>query len=236
MSSNLSALLSVTFSEAGDDHVIELVHQRDRAGRRHLASLGLEIYAPDGQPLGSVPIDPGQETLDLGALTRERRASHPRVMVLFDARYDERIFPYRPHHYGFLHRRGSPSAPLYYAVNAALGGVPDRIGATGINNFETYLFRTGGGGGRHSLILGNVSRFTAARAQVFSYHGGARSAQDVTLPPKAHAEIRLSPERDGRPLERVEVKALFRLASYVVGRPQDGDELVLFDHLFSYFK
>ena len=236
MSSSLSALLSVTFYEAGDEHLIELVHQRDIAGRRHLASLGLEIYAPDGQRLGKVAIDPRRETLDLGALARECGAPHPRVMVVFDARYDERIFPYRPHHYGFLHRRGSSSPPLYYAVNATLGGVPDRIGATGINNFETYLFRTGGSGGRHSLILGNVSRFTAARAQVFSYYGSARAAQDVTLPPKAHAEIILATERDGRPLERVEVKALFRLASYVVGRPSDGDELVLFDHLFSYFK
>jgi hypothetical protein len=34
----------------------------------------------------------------------------------------------------------------------------------------------------------------------------------------------------------VEVKALFRLASYVVGRRAEGGELVLFDHLFTYFK
>jgi hypothetical protein len=236
MSSNLSALLSVTFYEAGDDHLIELVHQRDIVGRRHLASLNLEIYAPDGQPLGTVAIDPRQESLSLGALAREYRGSHPRVMILFDARYDERIFPYRPHHYGFVHRQGSATPPLYYAVNAALGGVPDRIGATGINNFETYLFRTGKGAGRHSLILGNVSRFTLARAQVFTYYGNTRLARDVALEPKAHTEILLPTERDGRPLERVEVKALFRLASYVVGRFPDGDELVLFDHLFSYFK
>ena len=183
-----------------------------------------------------MPIDPRQEVLDLGALAGATRAGHPRVMIVFDARYDERIFPYRPHHYGYLHRRGAPTPSLYYAVNAALGGVPDRIGATGINNFETYLFRTGGSGGRHSLVLGNVSRFTAARAQVFSYYGSARAAQDVTLPPKAHAEIILPTERDGRPLERVEVKALFRLASSVVGRPSDGDELVLFDHMFTYFR
>jgi hypothetical protein len=232
MSSSVSALLSVTFSEAGDDHLIELVHQRDTGARRHLASLDVEVYGPDGKLLGAVPIDPRQEVLDLGALT----AGHPRVMIVFDARYDERIFPYRPHHYGYLHRRGAPTPPLYYAVNAVLGGVPDRIGATGINNFETYLFRRQGVISRHSLLLGNVSRFSAAKAQVFSYYGDHRVAQDVALEPKAHTEIPLAPERDGRHLERVEVKALFRLASYVVGRRAAGGELVLFDHLFTYFK
>jgi len=32
------------------------------------------------------------------------------------------------------------------------------------------------------------------------------------------------------------VKALFRLTSYVVGRRDAGGELLLFDHLFTYFK
>ena len=236
MSSSLSALLSVTFHEAGDHHLIELVHQRDRAGRRRLASLDVGMYAPDGRPLGNVAIDPGQETLDLDGLAREHAGIHRRVMVVFDARYDERIFPYRPHHYGYLHRRGSASPPLYYAVNATLGGVPDRIGATRINNFETYIFRTRGGGGLHSLLLGNVSRFSSVKAQVFTHYGETRRALDVTLDPKAHAEVPLAAEQDGRHLERVEVKALFRLASYAVARHPDGNELVLFDHLFTYFK
>jgi hypothetical protein len=236
MSSSVSALLSVTFYEAGDDHLIELVHQRDTGERRHLASLDVEVYAPDGKALGGGPIDPRQEVLDLGGLVAVSQAGHPRVMVVFDARYDERIFPYRPHHYGYLHRRGAPTPPLYYAVNAALGGVPDRIGATGINNFETYLFRRQGVIGRHSLLLGNVSRFSTAKAQVFSHYGYRRVAQEVALEPKAHTEVPLAPEHDGRPLERVEVKALFRLASYVVGRRAQGGELVLFDHLFTYFK
>ena len=228
--------MSVTFYEAGDDHLIELVHQRDPGARRHLTSLDVEVYGPAGKSVGGAPIDPGQEVLDLGALTRMVGADHSRVMIVFDARYDERIFPYRPHHYGYLHRRGSPTPPLYYAVNAVLGGVPDRIGATGINNFETYLFRREGVIGRHSLLLGNVSRFSAAKAQVFSYYGDDRVAQDVALEPKAHTEIPLVPERNGRHLARVEVKALFRLASYVVGRRAKGGELVLFDHLFTYFK
>jgi hypothetical protein len=234
MSSSLSALLSVTFYEAGDDHLIELVHQRDIGARRRLASLEVEVYGPDGKSLGVVPIDPRQEVLDLGALTKATQTGHPRVMIVFDARYDERIFPYRPHHYGYLHRRGSSTPPLYYAVNAVLGGVPDRIGATGINNFETYLFRRQGG--RHSLVLGNVSRFSTAKAQLFSYYGDTRVAQDVALEPKTHTEIPLVPERNGQHLGRVELKALFRLASYVVGRRAQGGELVLFDHLFTYFK
>src|SRR6185295_11018195 len=169
-------------------------------------------------------------------LARGYLGGRSRVMIVFDARYDERIFPYRPHHYGYLHRRGAPTPPLYYAVNAALGGVPDRIGATGINNFETYLFRRQGVIGRHSLLLGNVSRFSTAKAQVFSHYGDRRVAQEIALEPKAHTEVPLAPEHDGRPLERVEVKALFRLASYVVGRRAEGGELVLFDHLFTYFK
>jgi hypothetical protein len=183
-----------------------------------------------------VAIDARQDTLDLGALARGYLGGRSRVMIVFDARYDERIFPYRPHHYGYLHRRGSAGPPLYYAVNATLGGVPDRIGATGINNFETYLFRTDADGGRHSLILGNLSRFSSAKAQVFTYYGETRLTHDVTLKPKAHTEVALAAERSGHRLERVEVKALFRLASYVVGRHPDGGELVLFDHLFSYFK
>lgn len=236
MSSSLSALLSVTFHEAGDDHLIELVHQRDPEARRRLASLDLGIYAPAGRLLGKVAVDPQQETLDLSRLADEHLAAHPRVMIAFDARYDERIFPYRPHHYGYLHRRGSPAPPLYYAVNATLGGVPDRIGATGINNFETYLFRTCDVAGRHSLMLGNVSHFSPAKAQVFTYYGETRLAREVVLEPKVHQEVLLDGERDGQRLARVEVKALFRLASYVVGRHPDGGERVLFDHLFTYFK
>jgi len=55
-----------------------------------------------------------------------------------------------------------------------------------------------------------------------------------TLPPKAHAEIGLPAEHGGARLERVEVKAAFRVASYVVGRRAESGELVLFDHLFTY--
>lgn len=235
MSSSPSALLSATFYEPGHDHLVELVHQRDGEARRRLASLAVELFDPAGASVHRRAVDPNQEILDLDTVAAPLVGSHGRLMVLFDARYDERIFPYRPHHYAYLHRRGASAPPLYYAVNAVLGGVPDRIGATGINNFESYLFSSSFSG-RYSVMLGNVSRFAPARAQVFSYHGGARSVEEVLLPPKAHREIALAPEREGHRLDRVEVKALFRLASYVVGRHAAGGELMLFDHMFAYVK
>jgi hypothetical protein len=69
-------------------------------------------------------VDPRQEVLDLGALVEEIAGVVPRAMVTLEARYDERVFPYRPHHLRVLHRPGSDAPPLYYAVNAVLGGVP----------------------------------------------------------------------------------------------------------------
>jgi len=236
MSSSLSALASATFYEEGYDHLVELVHQRDADARRHLASLDVALFDPGGKLLTSVSVDPQQEILDLASLVAEHARGHRRVMAAFDARYDERIFPYRPHHYAYFHRHGSADPPLYYAVNATLGGVPDRIGATGPNNFETYLFRRRGFAERYSLILGNLSRFASAQAEVFTYYDGRREAHELALGPKAHAEVPLASEREGRRLERVELKAVFRLASYVAGRRAGSDDLVLFDHLFTYFK
>jgi hypothetical protein len=58
----------------------------------------------------------------------------------------------------------------------------------------------------------------------------------VTLGPKCHVEVPLAAEHEGERLARVEVKSLFRLLSYVVGRRKDTDDLVLFDHLFTYAK
>ena len=138
--SSSSALCSATFVDPGYDHLVELVHQRDRAHRR-LESLELELYEPGGASLGRVGVDTREETLDLAALVAARAPGFARVMVTFDARYDSRVFPYRPHHYAYLKLRDSPDPPLYYAVNATLGGVPDRIeAATRQNNFESYLF------------------------------------------------------------------------------------------------
>jgi hypothetical protein len=230
----LAALLSATFWEPGYDHRIELVHQRGPGARRTLAALDVEAYDAEGHRLAHVPVDPRQEMLDLDAAMQAVGLGQTRTMVLLDARYDERVFPYRPHHYAFLHRHASTAPALYYAVNAVLGGVPDRIGAVGINNFESYLFRRDPFAARYSLLLGNVSRFVDAEAHVITYHGDARTSRDVRLGPKAHAEVELPAERDGTRLSRVEVKAVFRLASYVVARKAGSGELVLFDHLFAY--
>ncbi len=197
---------------------MELVHQRDSEARRHLAALDIVVYGDRGDRLGGEAVDATQEILDLGALARPLMSGRRRVMITFDARYDERVFPYRPHHYAYLHRRGSSTAPLYYAVNAVLGGVPDRIGATGINNFEVYLFPRRTFAERYSILLGNLSRFAAAQAQLFAYYGAERVVTDIGLEPKAHAQVGIASTQGNRPLERVEVKALFKLATYVVGR------------------
>ena len=239
MSSDGAALLSATFHEAGHDHLVELVHQRDAQARRHLASLRLDVYERGGRRLQRLDVDPRQEILDLDALLGDLAGAHGRVMVVFDARYDPRIFPYRPHHYAYLHRRGSAAAPLYYAVNATLGGVPDRIegiASVAMNNFESYLFLDRRLAERYALVLGNLSRFAHADAQVFTYYGGERRARDVALAPKQHVEVALDAQDGGRRLQRVEVKAVFRLTSYVTARAAAGDDLVLFDHLFTYFK
>ena len=236
MSNSLSALMSATFYEGGYEHHVDIIHQRGAEARRRLDSLEVTLYDREGAILGSPRVDPTQDVLDLRALVRETTPSAERVMVVFDARYAEAIFPYRPHHYAYLHREGSSAAPLYYAINAVLGGVPDRVGATNINNFETSVFRRGPFEQRYSLLLGCLARFVPVQAQVFTYYGRRRLAQEITLAPKSHTEIRLASEHEGERLARVEVKALFRLLSYVVGRRADTDDLVLFDHLFTYAK
>ena len=137
MSSSPCGLLSATFVEPDYEHLVELVHQRDADARRRLVSLEVTLHAADGRRLAALSVDPGQEILDLAALARGAGSANGRVMAVFDARYDERIFPYRPHHYAYLHRSRSDDPALYYAVSAALGGVPDRIGATRLTNFET---------------------------------------------------------------------------------------------------
>jgi len=236
MSSSLSALLSATFHERGYDHLVELIHQRDGAAQRRLHALDVALYDAAGKLLATPPVDPAREVLNLAALVEETPGVPDRVMVTFDARYDGQIFPYRPHHYGFLHRRGATAPALYYAVNAALGGVPDRIGATNINNFETYVFRQRPFAERYSLMFGCVSRFVPVQVQIFTYYGDERTVQEISLTPKAHVEVELPSEQEGRRLTRVEMKALFRVAAYVVGRRAETGELVLFDHLFTYFK
>jgi hypothetical protein len=228
--------MSATFYEAGYEHHVEIIHQRDGASQRRLHSLEVTLYDEGGALLGAPRVDPAQDVLDLGALVRDATSATERVMVVLDARYAESIFPYRPHHYAYLHRAGSPAAPLYYAINAVWGGVPDRVGATNINNFETYVFRRGPFAQHYSLLLGCLARFVPVQAQVFTYYGSRRVTREITLEPKCHTEVALAAEHAGERLARVEVKALFRLLSYVVGRRADTGDLVLFDHLFTYAK
>jgi len=235
MSSELAGLMSATFHEAGYAHLVEVVHQKDRAARRRLHSVRLAAYDAEGVCRRDVALDPAQEILDLAALLDGPAQRHGRLLVVFDARYDPQIFPYRPHHYAYVHRSDSSAPPLYYAVNATLGGVPDRIGAVALNNFESYLFLDREVVGQHTVAVGNLSRFADADAEIVTYYDGPRHVERVRLPPKAHTEVALPPARDGQRLRRVEVKALFRLTSYVVLR-RAGGELALFDHLFTYFK
>jgi hypothetical protein len=74
------------------------------------------------------------------------------------------------------------------------------------------------------------------QVQVFTYYGSRRIVRHVTLAPKCHIEVPLAEEHEGERLARVEVKSLFRLLSYVVGRRANTGDLVLFDHLFTYAK
>ena len=236
MSSDLAGLKSATFHESGYDHLVEVVHQRDPRAQRSLISLAVEVLDAAGTVLVSMSVDPREEILDLDNLVRTHASGRGPVMVTFDARYDPRVFPYRPHHYAYLHRRGSDAASLYYAINAVLGGVPDRIGVTSTNNFETYLFLQRPVAERYSLLLGNMSRWAPAEARVLGYYGRARQTWRVRLKAGEHAEFPLPEQQDHVRLQRVEVKTLFRLATYVVARRIDSGDLVLFDHLFSYFK
>lgn len=233
---SISGLLSATFHEPGDQHLVELVHQRDLEARRRLASLVVAAYDANGRLHGSVDVDTSRGVVDLASLLGPPEPGMGRLFVIFDARYDPAIFPYRPHQYAYLHRGGSSRPSLYYAVNATMGGVPARIGTTRLNHFETYLFPQRALGQRSALMLGNPSRFATARAEVTTFYGAGRAEQAVDLPPKAHIEVPLAAERAGGRLSRVELKAPFRLTSYVVGRDAASGALVLFDHLFTYFK
>jgi hypothetical protein len=234
--SSSAALLSATFHEPGVRHLVELVHQRDGGGARRLGAVDVAVYDETGKERGAFPVDLGTEVLDVGRAVDDVMGGGGRAMVLFDTRYDPAIFPYRPHHYGYLHHPGGTSPPLYYAVSAVLGGVPDRLEATRLNNFETYVFRARAADQRFSLMIGNVARFASAAIDVFVHYAGARVEHHLSVAPKAHLEFPLPPRHEGQPLTRVEVKSVFRVANYVVGRHGASGALVVFDHLFTYLR
>jgi hypothetical protein len=230
-----SGLLSATFHQPGYRHLVELVHQRDLEERRQLTALAVTAYDAGGHLRGEVAVDVRQGVVDLAELLGADGARE-RLLVIFDARYEAAVFPYRPHHYAYLHRDESVRPPLYYAVNATLGGVPDRVGTTRFNHFETYLFPKVASAQRATLLVANLSRFVPARAEITTYYGADRAEQAVDLGPKTHAEVNLASEHAGQRLGRVELKAPFRLTSYVAGRERRSGDLVLFDHLFTYFR
>lgn len=235
MSSELTALVSVAYHEPGDEHLVELVHQQNPAAARPLVSLAVEVYTSDGRLLDRLDVGAEQQILDLGRLLDGHGRATERFMVAFDCRYDARVFTTRPHHYAFLHRRGSFTPAVYYALNSVLGGFPRGTGAVRLNNFETYLFVRRPFAQRYSLLLGNFSRFASAEAQIITHYGAERLTREVTIAPKANVEVGLEAAHAGAPLRRVELKSLFRLASYVVARAADG-EITLIDHLFAYLK
>lgn len=237
MSSNLCALLSATFYEEGYSHYVEIVHQRDCDKRKRLEKLNFLFYAPDGKELGRRSIDPNQNLVDLRALVHSVTNFRERIMVLTEVLYDANIFPYRPHHYALFHREGSKTAPVYYAFNAALGGVPDRIGAVSINHLSVFLFPNHAHEMDFSVIIGNPSRFATVKVNLLShYEGGVLKARSCRLPPKGHVEVPLMMNLNPQSICRVEMKGVGKPIGFVVGRKKNGGEILHFDHFFPYLK
>lgn len=226
----MRALLSATFYERGESHVIEKVHQ---AGHRELASLSLSCYDGPGQRLGTIELGSRNETVDLAELADIVPMCPRRLMVTFDARYDERQWPYRPHHYGLRRSRKGP--PLYYAVNAVLGGVPDTIGATTVNNVERFTFPPEHHGQEYALLLGSLSRYVATDVYVAKIygHGAAVARQMLTLKPYAHREVPVESSHHDLTLTSVGILSVSRIAAYIVGRRPSDRALMLYDHLFT---
>jgi hypothetical protein len=184
--------MSATFHEPGYTHHVELVHQRDPVARRRLASLLLSVYNPQGTMLREIDLDPSEETLDLAGLLRDIESTHPRLMVVFDARYDERVFPYRPHHYAYLHARERAAAALLRRERTS-AGFPTASTTRGSITFETYVFK------RHPAedILGNGGQPIAFRdrgrpTRRLPRREPADQRSDC-LGPKQHAEVPLPP-------------------------------------------
>ena len=173
----------------------------------------------------------------MAALLDEPARRHGRLLVVFDARYDPRIFPIVPTTTATCTGPTPAVPPLYYAVNATLGGVPDRIGAVALNNFETYLFLDRPMRGHHAVAVGNLSRFVAGRRR-----GGEllrRGSPRGDRAPGAegpHRRSQLEPERDGHRLPPGRAESALPDGQLRGGPARGRRARLLFDHLFTYFK
>ena len=212
----IDGLLSATFLEPDTEHLIEVVHEGGS-----LDALVCRSYDAAGRQLDERD-HLGEAIIDTGRVAA-------RTMYLLDTRYDPEAFPYRPHHYGWLTPLGG--TPVYYGVNAVMGGAPERLGpAVSRGNHEGYIFPRGGRQ-QWSLYLGNCSRFATTHAHVVCESPDHESDDVVTLVPFQHIEYEIPASARG-----VRLKSPHRLASYIVGRDPATRHIVLLDHLMAFFK
>lgn len=237
MSNNIYPLLSVTFCEKGYTHFIELIHQRDIENRKRLKNAALSFFDENGGELYRQTVDTNIDTIELSALADQFLESKSRIMVTMDSRYDTAIFPYRPHHYAFFHKNGSKKPPVYYAINGALGGLPNRINPVANNHHSVFMFFDVPEKMVYSVMVGNLSRFSTVKNSIsVCYKNGETVTKTVEMPPKTHFEVPIESTLDGHAIHRVELKGVIRPVGYIVGRQAISKEIVFFDHLFSYLK
>lgn len=163
---------------------LEVIHQR--RWRHRLEALTITAWDEEGHPVSGWAIDPQTQWVDL--TERLSGFGSNRLLVVCDARYDTRLFPYRPHHY--LHVDGDP--PLYLALNAARAprGQAPLHEASELPEGLTYR-----------VIIANLG--ARERAPIVNGH-------PVRVPGHGHREVRLH----GR---SIIVQSPARLVAYLIG-------------------
>ena len=129
-------------------------------------------------------------------------------MVAFDARYSAQVFPYRPHHYGYLQRSARGAAALLRGQRGAgrRAGSDRQYPDQQLRDLRVQPPRPRRA---YSLLLGNLSRFAPVQVQVFGYYGdGARTTEEISLTPKAHVEVSSRGKRGPASLSRRDQDAL----------------------------
>lgn len=164
---------------------LEVIHQR--RWRHRLESLTITAWDEDGHPVSAWAVDPRTQWVDLTA--RLAPFGSRRLLFVCDARYDARLFPYRPHHY--VHVDGDP--PLYLALNAARAprGQAPLHEASELPEGLTYRVLIANLGPRERVPLVN--------------------GHPVRVPGHGHRDVPLS----GR---SVTVQSPARLVAYLIGR------------------